>query len=61
MRLRSKEFDVKAFSKEELLFLHCYGKPDSGIFPYARMGAYNDEILSGVYAALRIAIAKRMF
>lgn len=60
MRLRSKGFDVERFSKEELLFAYCYGEPKSGILPYVRLGAYNNELLSGVYAALRVAMSKSL-
>ena len=61
MRVRSKGFDVERFSKEELLFITCYGKPKSGILPYVRFGAYNHELLSGAYAALRVATFKKLF
>ena len=59
-KLRSKGFDVERFSKEELLFVYCYGKPKSGILPYVKFGAYNNEFLSAAYAALRLATAKRL-
>jgi len=60
MKLRSKGFDVERFSKEELFFVCCYGKPKSGILPYVKLGAYNNEFLSAAYAALRLATAKRL-
>jgi hypothetical protein len=60
MVLQSKGLDVKGFSKEELLFTYCYGKPKSGIVPYIKFGAYNSEILSGAFAALRVATAKKL-
>jgi len=59
-KLRSKGFDVERFSKEELFFVYCYGKPKSGILPYVKLGAYNNEFLSAAYAALRLATAKRL-
>jgi hypothetical protein len=58
-RLREEEFDVDGFSKEELLFIYCYGKPQSGVAPYVKFGAYNKEIFSGTYQALVIALVKR--
>ena len=60
MIMRSRGLDAEGLSKEEMLFAYCYGKPNSGILPYAKFGAYNDEILSGVYAALRIATTKNV-
>jgi len=60
MRLRSRGVDVEGFSKEELLFAYCYGEPKRGILPYVKFGAYNNELLSGVYAALRVAMAKNL-
>ena len=60
MSVRSKGLDVERFSKEELLFIYCYGKPKSGIVPYVKFGAYNNEILSGAFAALRVATAKNL-
>lgn len=58
-RLQEKGLDMKGFSKEELLFIYCYGKPEKGISPYIKFGAYNIEILSGIYNALVTALAKR--
>ncbi len=58
MELRSKGFDVERFSKEELLFINCYGKPKGGILSYANWKAYNDELLSAAYASLRWAFTK---
>lgn len=60
MKLRSKGFDVERFSKEELLFVDCYGKPKSGILPYVKFGAYNNDFLSAAHAALRLATAKSL-
>lgn len=60
MVLLSRGLDVEGFSKEELLFFYCYGKPKSGILPYVKFGAYNNEILYGVFAALRIATVKKL-
>jgi thymidylate kinase len=59
-KLRSKGFDVERFSKEELFFVYCYGKPKSGILPYVNLGAYNNEFLSAAYTALRLATAKKL-
>lgn len=58
-RLRQKEVDVSGYSKEELLFIYCYGKPQRGVSPYVKLGAYNKEIFSGIYQALVIALVKR--
>lgn len=58
-RLREKGIDVEGFSKEELLFIYCYGKPQSGLSPYVKLGAYSNEILSGIYDALVRSLAKR--
>ena len=60
MRVRSKGLDVERFSKEELLFIYCYGEPKRGILPYVKFGAYNNEILSGAFAALRVATVKNL-
>jgi len=60
MILQSRGLDVEGFSKEELLFMYCYGKPKSGILPYIKFGAYNNEILSGAFAALRVATVKNL-
>jgi deoxyadenosine/deoxycytidine kinase len=59
-KLHSKGLDVERFSKEELFFVYCYGKPKSGILPYVKLGAYNNEFLSAAYAALRLATAKSL-
>ena len=58
--LQSRGLNLKKFSKEELLFIYCYGKPKSGIVPYVNFGAYNSEFLSGAFAALRVATAKKL-
>jgi len=60
MKLRSGGTEVEAFSKEELLFIYCYGEPKCGILPYVRLGAYNNEILSGAYSALRVAMTRTL-
>jgi hypothetical protein len=60
-KLSSKGLDVERFSKEELLMIDCFGQrtfwPQSGIFPYVNLGAYNRELLSAVQVALRSARA----
>ena len=58
-RLQEKGFDVEGFSKEELLFIYCYGKPRKGLAPYVKLGAYNNEIMTGLYDALIRSLAKR--
>ena len=58
-RLKEKGVDVKGYSKEELLFIYCFGKPDGGLMPYVRLGAYNMEIFSGVYEAMAKSLARR--
>ncbi|MBF0452233.1 MAG: hypothetical protein HQK75_16140 [Candidatus Magnetomorum sp.] len=52
--LDHKGIDVRTdgYSKEELLYACCYGKPRKGYFPYVNLGAYNDDILRGLGAAL---------
>ncbi|HIJ40483.1 MAG TPA: hypothetical protein HPP90_05310 [Deltaproteobacteria bacterium] len=57
-RLQSNGWKVEQFSKEELLSIYCYGKPESGILPYVKFGAYNSELLSAAYTALRMATLK---
>jgi hypothetical protein len=59
VRLQKKGFDVEGFSKEELYFIYCYGAPQSGLSPYLKLGAYNSEILSGIYEALVRSLGKR--
>ncbi len=59
IRLEAKGFDVEGFSKEELLFTYCYGKPHSGLLPYTESGAYRKEFLSGIRAALTRALTVR--
>jgi adenylate kinase family enzyme len=62
---RLKEFaqesgiDANGFTKEELLFIYCYGKPQSGLSPYLNLGAYNNEILSGLYDALMRSLGRK--
>ena len=60
LRSRALDLDVERFSKEEMLFIYCYGKPKSGIVPYVKFGAYNNAILSGAFAALRVATVKNL-
>ena len=58
IRLHEKGYDTDGFSKEELLFIYCYGKPQSGLSPYLNLGTYNNEILSGIYEAAVRSLAK---
>ena len=58
-RLKEKGVAVTGYSKEELLFLYCFGKPDSGLMPYAKLWAYNPEILSGAYGALAKSVTRK--
>ena len=60
-RLKAGGRDVEGFSKEELLFIYCYGKPREGIFPYIKKSAYNKEILSGLSEGLKRVIVARYF
>lgn len=60
-RLEAMGRDVEGFSKEELLFIYCHGKPQRGIAPYVKPGAYNQEILSGLFAALKRTKVSRRF
>lgn len=59
IRLWGRGVDTERFSKEELLFIYCYGEPRSGLLPYLKLGAYNEEILSGLYDALVISFGKK--
>lgn len=59
IRLEGKGVDVTGYSKEELLFIYCFGKPEGGLMPYVRLGAYNMEILAGMYEAMAKSLAKR--
>ncbi len=63
-KLSSTGLDVERFPKEELLMIDCFGQrtfwPQSGIFPYVNLGAYNREILSAVQVALRSATAIKL-
>ncbi|MEI6258419.1 MAG: hypothetical protein WCR46_00740 [Deltaproteobacteria bacterium] len=63
-KLKSKGLDIEQLSKEELLFVDCYGQktfwPQSSIFPYVCLGAYNYELLSAAQVALRSAMAKKL-
>ena len=60
-RLAAMGRDVEGLSKEELLFGYCYGKPQRGIAPYVKPGAYNREILEGLSAALkRTKVSRRL-
>lgn len=58
-RLEEKGVAVAGYSKEELLFIYCFGKPEGGLMPYVRLGAYNQEILAGIYDALAGSLAQR--
>lgn len=60
-KLKAEGISVAGLSKEELLFLYCYGKPQEGILPYVKLGAYNKDILSGLSAALNRGLAARRF
>jgi hypothetical protein len=60
MRLWDRQIDTEGFSKEELLFIYCDGKPKSGILPYIKLGAYNRELFSGLYDALAMSLGKRL-
>jgi hypothetical protein len=58
-RLKGKGVDVEGYAKEELLFMYCFGKPEGGLMPYVRLGAYNREIFSGAHEAVAKSFAKR--
>lgn len=58
-RLEEKGVDVAGRSKEELLFIHCFGQPEEGLMPYIRLGAYNTEIFSGIYEAMAKSLVRR--
>ena len=59
MKLEPKGLNVDMFSKEELLFMDCYGKAKKGILPYINWGAYNNELFSAAYEALRLFSVKK--
>jgi len=59
MKLEPKGLNVDMFSKEELLFMDCYGKAKKGILSYVNWGAYNNEVFSAAYEALRLFIVKK--
>jgi hypothetical protein len=48
--------EIEKYSKEEMLLAYIYGRPNKGLFPYVNYGAYNDEILAGLSAALDMTI-----
>lgn len=56
---QERGFNGDGFTKEELLFIYCYGKPQCGLSPYLNLGVYNSEILSGLYDALVRSLGKR--
>jgi len=58
-QVQEKGFAVEGFSKEELLFVYCFGKPRSGLTPYINIGAYKNEILSGIYTAASEVLVRR--
>ena len=58
IRLWGRGVDTEGFSKEELLFIYCYGEPRSGLLPYLKLGVYNEEIFSGLYDALVTSLGK---
>ena len=60
-RLEARGLDVEGFSKEEMLFIYCYGEPKEGIFPYINTGAYKKEIFSGLSEALKRLIVTKYF
>ena len=60
-KLKAEGISVAGLSKEELLFMYCYGKAQEGILPYVRLGAYNKDILSALLEALNRGLAARRF
>ena len=60
-RLEARGLDVEGFSKEEMLFIYCYGESKEGIFPYINTGAYKKEIFSGLSEALKRLIVAKYF
>jgi hypothetical protein len=57
-RLKAARLQEENLSKEEMIFLHCYGEAKKGIRPYLKLGAYNREILAGLLAGLLVAFDK---
>ncbi len=58
IRLWNRGIDTEGLSKEELLFIYCYGDSRNGIKPYLKLGAYNEEIFSGLYDAIVTSLGK---
>ncbi len=54
-RLKERGLREENLSKEEMLFLSCYGEVKKGIRPYLKLGAYNREILDGLLVGLLVA------
>jgi len=52
LKKQTIDAELENYSKEEMLFACIYGRPRKGYFPYINYGAYNDEILAGLSAAL---------
>ena len=57
-RLRAAGRDPEGLTKEEMLFLLTYGKPQSGLMAYVRPGAYNEGLLGGLLAGIRRYLAE---
>ncbi len=49
--LNELEINTKGLSKEEMLFLLAYAKPQKGLKAYFLPGAFNDELLKGLLAS----------
>ena len=52
------DLEQKKFSKEQMLYMLCFGKPKQGFKAYVNLDAYNKEILAGINAAFNHGIKK---
>jgi hypothetical protein len=52
-RLHAAGHDAEGMGKEEMLFFLVYGRPRSGLMAYFLLGAFNEELLSGLLAGIR--------
>ena len=57
-RLKTAGIRAEKLSKEEMLFLSCYGEAKQGIKPYLKLDAYNHDIIAGLVAGIMVALGK---
>ncbi|MBA7650484.1 hypothetical protein ES703_58290 [subsurface metagenome] len=51
-KVEKKDFKTAGLSKEELLFVSVYDRPQKGLMAYVKLDAYNKEILKGLSAGV---------